>query len=107
MSYSRKRKHSPPTRTHPPSDPKLFIQAHEADIVHGPEGRVAAQSLEGGGPNNIGSALIRLFGDEHEKSKFARADDDDDPYGVTTVSAAHSGTDSGIWVDRYECYYLH
>ncbi|KAL0065681.1 hypothetical protein AAF712_007322 [Marasmius tenuissimus] len=102
MSHSRKRKHSPPPTTGPSSDPNLFVQAQEADIVHGPQGELAAQSLEVRGANNIGNALIRLFGDEQQSSKFIR-DDEESLYGFATDSRTR--TDE-IWVDRYDARLL-
>ncbi|KAG7085600.1 hypothetical protein E1B28_003151 [Marasmius oreades] len=102
MSYPRKRKHSfstPSTSQQPSYYPNLFIQAHEADIVRGPQARNAAASLEVRGSDGIGSGLIQLFGDEKGKSQFIGEDEDED-----TREAGRSG--SGIWVDRYDARLL-
>jgi hypothetical protein len=76
MSH-RKRKHRQPSDTYnnhydkPPSplstrpDPSLYIVAHEADIIRGPQAARAADSLEvalnvdGKGGSRIGDGLIK------------------------------------------------
>ena len=76
---------SSPTR---PPDHNLFIVAHEADIIRGPQAARAADSLEiginvdGQGGSRVGEGLIKW------ESKVGGGDDDD-----------AEGAD--IWVDRY------
>ncbi|KAL0569366.1 hypothetical protein V5O48_012601 [Marasmius crinis-equi] len=99
MSYSRKRKHSPSPTADPYSDPHLFIQAHEADIVHGLEAKLAAESLEVRG-QHVGSALIRLFGDKKKNSRFMGEDDD------VAEGSSETPADDDVWVDRYDARLL-
>jgi hypothetical protein len=78
MSYARKRKYSFQTNTteHLEPDPKIFIQAHEADLVHGTE---TARALEVSPETGIaGEGLIKW--------------------------TPHDSTDDqkSIWVDRYD-----
>lgn len=70
----------------------LFIQAHEADLVHGPQATDAAESLEVPRPGNtqgqVGSALIEWGG------------------GISLYTSTAFGKEVGdyhdpIWVDRY------
>lgn len=72
-------------------DPALFVQAHEADIVRGPQAWSAASALD-----------VKNAGSTHGKSG-----------GLIrwSVSAASTGDDGSedadkdiIWVDRYACY---
>ncbi|KAF5368022.1 hypothetical protein D9758_004490 [Tetrapyrgos nigripes] len=81
-------------------DPVLFIQAHEADVIRGPKGRVAAQSLEVKRKDaqdewEIGSGLIRWGGDAVIPQGFPDDDNEDSAWPSTSTS-------EGIWVDRYD-----
>lgn len=83
----------------------LYIQAHEADVIHGAAATTAARSLEvveyHTSPDSvdvvrkIGSALIQ-WGDGASASRLALADVDDDPVHHTRKDA-----ESAVWVDRY------
>jgi len=86
-------------------DPVLFIQAHEAEIIRGPRGRIAAESLEvkkvpkenqDGYEWVIGGGLIRWGGDAVVHRPFPGDDDD--------VGGPSTGTSEGLWVDRYGCF---
>jgi len=88
------------------SDPDLalFIQAHEAEVVRGPQARIAAASLEvkidGSGSSSqliIGDGLIR-WGDAgldtaRRQGVSAGFDEDDDDRSQDERAA--------VWVDRY------
>ena len=108
--YSRKRKQRPEYRRREDShngaassapDAALFVVAHEADVVRGPQATLAAQSLEvvqylpGQPPRkNVGHALIRWGA----SSGFGRQPDvDEDDH---RVRESHDGQGE-IWVDRY------
>ena len=96
MTSLRKRKHAPRYRVQPSADhevdPSLFIQAHEADIISGPQALQTARSLEvktlPSGSRRVGDALIRW-----------------DPVGSEEVGGdgqvLQRGDDDGVWVDRY------
>lgn len=96
MTSLRKRKHVPRYRVQPSTDhevePSLFIQAHEADIISGPQAFQTARSLEvdtlSSGSRRVGDALIRW-----------------DPVGSEEVGedgqVIQRGDDGGVWVDRY------
>jgi hypothetical protein len=120
---SRKRKHSSsatytkPNKAFVPTDvtadqldTEPFIQAHEADLIRGPQARLAARSLEvvledGGAVNRkswkIGDGLIRWGGTEvairqNESTGLVFYDEDDD-----LQQAGQIKDDAGVWVDRY------
>ncbi|KAF9267142.1 hypothetical protein L218DRAFT_720913 [Marasmius fiardii PR-910] len=105
MPYLGKRKYSSstvtsqpaPSESSHPQDPNLFIQAHEADIVRGPQAKVVAASLEVRGDGVVGDGLIQLLGES--KSKFVVNDEDED-----VREAGSSGSE--IWVDRYDARLL-
>ncbi|KAF9075005.1 hypothetical protein BDP27DRAFT_1316329 [Rhodocollybia butyracea] len=85
----------------PTVDPALTIQAHEADIIRGPRGHVAALSLEirnVEGETLIGSALIRLGGDEYVPTAFPG----DEPQEDRGEGSSHEA----VWVDRYDARLL-
>ncbi|KIM43439.1 hypothetical protein M413DRAFT_443381 [Hebeloma cylindrosporum] len=83
----------------------LYIQAHEADVVHGSAAATAAQSLEvveyQTSPSGvdvirkIGSALIR-WGDGAGASRSPLTDIDDE-----SVHPRRKDAESEVWVDRY------
>ena len=79
MSNSKKRKYPSQQRSDGSAtgpDPKLFIQAHEADLIHGPQ---AARSLEATSETGtIGDALIKW-----------------------TFTGTEDAAKKEIWVDRY------
>jgi hypothetical protein len=78
---------APPSPTRP--DPSLFIVAHEADIIRGPQAARTADSLEvginvdGQGGSRIGEGLIK--------------------WECKVGTVAEGAAD--IWVDRYVCLY--
>ncbi|KAF8634674.1 hypothetical protein AX15_000775 [Amanita polypyramis BW_CC] len=78
-------------------DPRLFVVAHEADIVRGPQATLAAKALE------VGDALIRwgASSDSGRLSAFLH-DMDEDDYRVRESE----GTQREIWVDRYDARLL-
>lgn len=86
----------------------LYIQAHEADVIHGAAATTAAQSLEvveyhtsPGGVDvvrKIGSALIQ-WGDGASASQLPLTDVDDD-----SVHHTRKDANSEVWVDRYVRY---
>jgi hypothetical protein len=70
-------------------DPGLFIVAHEADFIRGPQAARTADSLEvgvnvdGKGGSRIGDALIKW---ERNTGVYAEGGD--------------------MWVDRYVCHFI-
>lgn len=85
----------------------LHIQAHEADIVHGAEGKSRAQSLEvdAHGRPGPGTALIKL-----NTNANAGAGWNGDEDSVFSLSGTSTGMNKavgdgvhaqGVWVDRY------
>jgi len=131
MSSSRKRKYGPsPAASHasrnkpfadeidsPESlDPALFIQAYEADVIRGSQGRLAAQSLEvvaverepGSEMNHlvpkVGDGLIKWGGlglgtlPSGSMGIFDGEDDGDERTATEDQSA--------VWVDRYAFLYM-
>ncbi|EGN97641.1 hypothetical protein SERLA73DRAFT_161591 [Serpula lacrymans var. lacrymans S7.3] len=103
---SRKRKNRDHQRTYyePPShdkdvvpDPALIIQAHEGDVVRGPQARLAALSLEVG-PGHVGSALIK-WGAHDDPTYFRREQSPSD------IERDEDQRES-IWVDRYDARLL-
>ncbi|KAI0710901.1 hypothetical protein C8Q76DRAFT_739137 [Earliella scabrosa] len=91
-------------------DPSLFIQAHEADLVRGPQARQAARSLEvtrEGEKLVIGNGLLQWTGglrhsfqeDNVEEHVQLRSDD------LHRVEEK-PGAECGIWVDRYDARLL-
>ncbi|PIL34455.1 hypothetical protein GSI_03231 [Ganoderma sinense ZZ0214-1] len=126
LSVSKKRKHRPyDTQEHDQHsvqpDTLLFIQAHEADLVHGPQAAAAARSLEvrkaGSGEEKdyVGDGLIRWgahvdsgvdgkFSDEGMTlSRLGR--DSESPRGNES-QVGGSGGRGGVWVDRYDARLL-
>ena len=111
MSHrAKKRKARPYERPEPgierqEPDPSLFIQAHEADLVHGPQARQAARSLEvtrEGDKLVIGDGLLQWTGGlrhsfrEDNVEEHVQLGDE-----LRSVEEEKSGTEGGIWVDRY------
>ncbi|OBZ72861.1 hypothetical protein A0H81_06845 [Grifola frondosa] len=86
------------------SDSSLFIQAHEADLVRGPQAVAAARSLEieySGGirrPVRVGDGLIKWSGGE-VKNEVVDPDEEADDQDIPD-------TDDGIWLDRYDARLL-
>lgn len=118
MSSSRKRKQHPSAgeRAHNSAqstanapDHSLYIQAHEADIIRGPQTRAAAQSLEvkglsrdlGGvitGEASAGDGLIRWGGLRTPALKKQELIDDTTSFdGLDAEENLHQ---TAIWVDR-------
>jgi hypothetical protein len=112
MPPKRKRKHpsatsKPPTNTADPSDAErtpyaaLFIQAHEADVVRGPQAGVTARSLEVVA-GKVGDGLVRWGGGdagegarrEIDTDVGVRVHDDDDDFGD-----GEKGEEK-LWLDR-------
>ncbi|KAJ7641526.1 hypothetical protein FB45DRAFT_358980 [Roridomyces roridus] len=98
-SSNRKRKrhaYSVVDDDNPGPDPALFIQAHEADIIRGPQAKKAAESLE-----TSGNALIQWNPRNlHEPAAFPSDEDDDFAPPPQTVAQ------SSFWVDRYDARLL-
>lgn len=115
MSFvSKKRKNRPYDtqeydQSHLQPDTLLFIQAHEADLVHGPQAAATATSLEvgeagnGGGHTRVGDALIRWS--SHVDLGVDGADTDEPMALSQRVEEgppnANTSGGSGVWVDRY------
>ncbi|TBU24616.1 hypothetical protein BD311DRAFT_701803 [Dichomitus squalens] len=118
-SWSRKRKTRPyeaQTREQPlvshQRDTVLFIQAHEADIIRGPQAAAAAKSLEfkvaekSDQPGDVGDGLI-LWGSRVELPAHNVSSDES-----ITLSQRSDGAPSdrskgrGLWVDRYDARHL-
>ncbi|KAF5338846.1 hypothetical protein D9758_015570 [Tetrapyrgos nigripes] len=85
-------------------DPVLFIQAHETEVIRGPNGHATAQSLEvmikrkdAERDWGIGSALMRWGGDAVVPHGFPGDDNENGAWPSTLTS-------EGIWVDRYDCF---
>lgn len=84
----------------------LHIQAHEADIVHGLEGKDRAQSLEVDGLGRPGprSALIQLGRSNLGASAGWNAEEDNFTLSggsSTSRKTAHTDERVQLWVDRY------
>jgi hypothetical protein len=109
---SRKRKNRPGKNTHvlqdevdTSPDPALFIQAHEADIVRGPQAKQAADSLEGPLAKQTSSrypneqskpgGLIQWNPPGPHPAPFPS--DTDDGFGPT---AQENPAKHAVWVDR-------
>jgi hypothetical protein len=111
-SSTRKRKHRPtahinvhssdlqinanitPNTTASDLDPALFIQAHEADVIRGPQARIAAKSLEvdiNDTHLTVGDALIRWGGIRENVAERRKIDDDNE----------WKEEQEAVWVDRY------
>ncbi|KAH9840176.1 uncharacterized protein C8Q71DRAFT_480363 [Rhodofomes roseus] len=101
--------------THRAPDPTLFIQAHEADVVRGPQAHAAAGSLEvsdyednGKHKLRIGDALIRWQGTASRLTSQAGDDEEE----LVTLGHAQpakptEGDDGeGLWMDRYDARLL-
>lgn len=106
-SRSRKRKH----RLQEPGSPEqarpsLYIQAHEADLVRGPQAIAAARSLEvvrrvegGRTVMAIGDGLIQWnLGITPADESFA---EDHFQLGSAPKPTENITKEEGIWVDRY------
>ena len=80
-------------------DHSLFIVAHEADIIRGPQAARSADSLEVGinidglGGSRIGEGLIKWESSTGSSSKVGSCDRNRDAEG--------DGDDMCQWVDRY------
>jgi hypothetical protein len=92
------------TQEHADPDPRLFIQAYEADVIRGPQAQVAAGSLEAmrtegriHGPEwKVGDALIRWGGESGTKRPSG---------GVNILDAEDNqwveDEENDLWLDRY------
>ncbi|KAJ7594001.1 hypothetical protein C8J56DRAFT_425492, partial [Mycena floridula] len=78
-----------------PIDPVLFVVAHEADIIRGPQATAAAASLEFH-DNKPGSGLLRWTG--YRIATAYRAED--------VVQEAEDEKEKEVWVDRYDARLL-
>ncbi|RPD54551.1 hypothetical protein L226DRAFT_539304 [Lentinus tigrinus ALCF2SS1-7] len=101
-------------------DPSLFIQAHEADLVHGPQAAIAARSLEvlrsdvvKGPPEDIvGDGLIQWSGGRRgantEPGTSWSNDEDHIQLQSRPVNTAEDVPNDrdGCWVDRYDARLL-
>ncbi|KAM5540168.1 hypothetical protein V8D89_006308 [Ganoderma adspersum] len=124
-SVSKKRKNRPyNTQEHGQHrvqpDTQLFIQAHEADLIHGPQAAAAARSLEvretGSGEEQgfVGDGLIRWGSrvdsrvdeeDEDEGMTLSRLREEESPLGSQALAGGSAGR-GGVWVDRYDARLL-
>lgn len=128
--WQRKRKHQArfphPSKTtttvfsdqnegHGPPDPALFIEAHEADIIRGPQAGDAARSLEfeyisGEGSNrkiHVGDSLIKWT--RHQEMAYGVEKVEDTLHlhssAVRDLTGSAQGDDTDtIWVDRYASF---
>lgn len=74
---------------HPAIDYSLFIQAHEADLVRGPQAHAAARSLE----VERQEGRVVWVGDGLIKWETAGRNED---------NAESTSSQEGVWVDRYD-----
>ncbi|KAF7416302.1 hypothetical protein PC9H_002567 [Pleurotus ostreatus] len=85
-------------------DPALFIQAYEADLIHGSQARIAAAALEVTDAG-AGSGLIR-WGEDAAKRKpcgtTGSLNISDDAY----FQSGSTDTLPSVWVDRYDARLL-
>lgn len=89
--------HGSPDTVHEP-DPALFITAYEADLIHGPQAKIAAAALEVTDAG-AGSGLIRWGEDaaQHEPSGTTGGlNISDDSY----FQSGSTDTLPDVWVDR-------
>ena len=88
-------------------DPSLFIQAHEADLVHGPQAASAARSLEvirgdgKGQPDIVGDGLIEWTGVGRGSIDWSNDEDHMQLRGPSVTSEDAPKGQTGYWVDRY------
>ena len=88
-------------------DPSLFIQAHEADLVHGPQAASAARSLEvlrghgKGQPEVVGDGLIEWAGVGRGIIDWSNDEDHMQLRGSSVTSEDAPKGQTGYWVDRY------
>ncbi len=93
----------------PQPDLSLFVQAHEADLVHGPQAANAARSLEvvrGDGQDVVGDGLIQWTGTRRDVNLAlgASLSNDEDHLqlqGPAVPSEDTPNDRAGYWVDRY------
>jgi hypothetical protein len=99
------------------ANPALFIQVHEADLVHGPQAQHTALSLEAeafrieDGPMawKIGAGLIKWGGPEVGARNDVESASDNDADGDSQIGRQDTNGEA-VWVDRYafssasDCY---
>ena len=87
-------------------DPSLYIQAHEADLVHGPQAANAARSLEvirgdgKGQPEVVGDGLIEWTGVGRGSIDWSNDEDHMQLRGPSVTSEDAPKGQTGYWVDR-------
>lgn len=100
----------PQDREVPPPDPTLFIQAHEADIVRGPQAYAMALSLEATAYEDkgklrvkVGDGLIPWHGSANQSSRGFEGDGEEVvSLGQTHIQIKQPHEDEDpMWVDRY------
>ncbi|KAI0370699.1 hypothetical protein BV20DRAFT_966203 [Pilatotrama ljubarskyi] len=119
-SKFRKRKHrgheeseASAARQSPRPDPSLYIQAHEADLVRGPQAAAAARSLEvirrgqdGKVLLEVGDGLIRWNGGGGDLQGLSSFEEDRFQLGQVPKSDGRAEDAEAIWVDRYDARLL-
>ncbi|KAI0919503.1 hypothetical protein AcV5_001555 [Taiwanofungus camphoratus] len=89
-------------------DPALFIQAHEADLIRGPQALLAAQSLEAACIDEkgvcVGDGLIRWKENTREVSDFI--EDEHVQLGQPQSKPLLEDKEENVWVDRYDARLL-
>ncbi|TFK82902.1 hypothetical protein K466DRAFT_590178 [Polyporus arcularius HHB13444] len=98
----------------PQADLSLFVQAHEADLVHGPQAANAARSLEvlrEDGKDVVGDGLIQWTGTRRDVNPGlgASLSNDEDHLqlqGPAVPSEDTPNDRAGYWVDRYDARLL-
>ncbi|KZT01941.1 uncharacterized protein LAESUDRAFT_730638 [Laetiporus sulphureus 93-53] len=98
--------------TFPTKDPALYIQAHEADVVRGPQAAAAATSLEvdyyeedGKQRMRVGGGLIKWKSGETEPAPFDEDHAQLRNYALKSDSK-NVEEENGLWVDRYDARLL-
>ena len=111
MSSKHKKRKTRPYEAHEPQhdthlNTSLFIQAHEADLLRGPQAISAARSLEAA-RGAVGDGLIRWS--ERQAPEFGDMGDDDHVHlGSGNVHATETtkSNGEGVWVDRYAPHWV-
>ncbi|KAI0700831.1 hypothetical protein C8T65DRAFT_657291 [Cerioporus squamosus] len=125
MSYHLKKRKRRLYDTHGHADPdgenqphlSLFVQAHEADLVHGPQAKNAARSLEvvcvdgKEQPDVVGDGLIQWRGVRSNINSGLGVSLSNDEDHLQLQGRAESSEDAsddraGYWVDRYDARLL-
>ncbi|KAJ7485145.1 hypothetical protein B0H11DRAFT_1722384 [Mycena galericulata] len=107
-SRKRKNRHGKPSGPYvladdvePSPDPAMFMQAHEADILRGPQAKKAADSLEASNNVSHRGGLIQWNPQNLHTARAFPADEDRND-GFAPVPQASTS----VWVDRYDARLL-